>query len=265
VSGYRGALLVIVAGVLTFGIVLTLLEAAGSAAAPNDALVLEAPTPSPTLVPRPTDAVNVAADDRAIAVPIAGSEALLRSVRPGDRLDVLASLSSPDDGRPVTSVVVRGATVLRAPTDAGDPLLLQVPATDTTALAHLVLSGTRLGFTLWPTNATPPPPQPLDERTARALLGLTPLPAPTSVPVPPTPAPIASTAAPQPAVAPQTAVPTPLDTVTGAFLYQAQDGDTWDSVATTFKLTPGELRQWNNVAPDASLAPGVLVIVPRKP
>jgi hypothetical protein len=259
VSSYRAAIAVICAGLLTFGIVYTLLEVSRSSAAPNEAVII--PTLAPTAVVRATDAIPAAANQRVVAVPIVGSESLLRGAHPGDRLDVLASLSSPDDGRPVTSVVVRGATVVREPTGS-EPLLLQVAPQDAIALAHLVLGGTRLGFTLWPANASPPSPQAIDERTARTLLGL-PAPAtPTLAAIPTTPA----TPAPQPAAPNAAATPTPvLDTVIGAFIYQTQAGDTWDSIAETFKLTPTELRQWNNAAPNAALEPGALLIVPRKP
>jgi LysM repeat protein len=252
-SSYRAALIVVCAGLLTFGIVYTLLEVSRSAAAPSDVIIV--PSPSPAPIARPTDAVPVDAGERVVAVPVTGSESLLRGVQPGDRLDILASLSSPDDGRPVTSVAVRGATVVRPPSGS-DPLLLQVSPPDAIALAHLVLGGTKLGFTLWPQNASPPPPQPMDERTARILLGLASLATPTAVAPAPTSIAPAATAPP---------TPTPvLDTVVGAFIYQTQNGDTWDSVASTFKITPNELRQWNNAASNATLDPGALLVVPRK-
>jgi LysM repeat protein len=248
---YRAALVVVCVGLLTFGVVYTLLEVSRSSAAPNDVVIVV--TPTPLAIARPTDAVSVDAGQRVVAVPIMGSESLLRGVHPGDRLDILASLSSPDDGRPITSVIVRGATVVRPPS-ASDSVLLQVSPLDAIALAHLVLGGTRLGFTVWPQNASPPAPQAIDERTARTLLGLAPL----ATPAPP-PAPTAG-ARPAP---PATATPV-LETVVGAFIYQTQAGDTWDSVAATFKLTPTELRQWNSAASNANLDPGALLIVPRK-
>lgn len=249
---YRAALVVICSGLLSFGVVYTLLEVSRSAAAPNDLVVVGTPEPSPE--PRPTDALLVEAGQRAVAVPSAGADALLRGVHPGDRLDILASLSSPADGRPITSVVVRGATVLRPPS-GGDALVVEVPAADAIALAHLVLNGTQLGFTVWPANAAPPSPRPIDERTARVLLGLTPATTPTAVAAAPTPAPPAPVATPTPE----------LETVVGAFIYQAQAGDSWESIAATFKLSPNELRQWNNAAPNAGLEPGALLVVPRKP
>lgn len=115
---------------------------------------------------------QLAGDQVAVGVPIGGSEALLRDVQPGDRLDVLASLAAGQDGQPVTAVIVNGATVLR-PANSSDPLLLAVPTSDALMLAHLVLGGTHLGYLLWPTQATSvPEPQPLAEPTARALLDL---------------------------------------------------------------------------------------------
>jgi hypothetical protein len=256
-SSYRAALIVICAGLLTFGIVYTLLEVSRSSAAPSDVILM--PTPSPAPITRPTDAVPVAAGARVVALATTGAESLLRGVHPGDRLDVLASLSSPNDGRPITSVVVRGATVVRAPS-AAEPLLVQVSPADAIVLAHMMLGGTRLGFTIWPQNASPPAPQPIDERTARTLLGLEPPATATTIAVAvATPAPPPSTAP----VAAATATPV-LDTVVGAFIYQTQAGDTWDSIAATFKVTPTELRQWNNAATNSALEPGALLVVPRK-
>ncbi len=111
-------------------------------------------------------------DQVAVGVPIGGSEALLRDVQPGDRLDVLASLAAGQIDQPVTAVIVSGATVLR-PASSSDPLLLAVPASDALMLAHLVLGGTHLGYLLWPAQAiSVPEPEPLAEPTARALLNL---------------------------------------------------------------------------------------------
>jgi len=47
-----------------------------------------------------------------------------------------------------------------------------VSGPDAIVLAHLVLGGTHLAFTVWPDGGNPPRQQPLDEQTARALLGL---------------------------------------------------------------------------------------------
>jgi hypothetical protein len=241
------------AGLLTFGVVFTLLQVTRSAAAPSQAVA--EPSPTHTQLVKATDSVatQLPGGQLAVGVPISGSEPLLRDVQPGDRLDIVASVPSPDDGRPLTGVVVRGATVLRQGTSS-DPLLLEVSADDATALAHLVLGGTRLGYTVWPSNGgIPIEPRPLDERAARAALGLSalatvvPTPAPTRV-IPPAPA--AATALP----------------IRGAgFLYQAQPGDTWDSVAATFSISAALLRQWNEAPPEAGLGPGTLLFIPRTP
>jgi hypothetical protein len=214
----------VVIGVVTFGVVFTLLQVKRSDAAPGQAAVVAQPTHAPLLPTLAADSLAPALTlgRSAVGVPVVGSETLLRELQPGDRLDVYASLSSPPDGRLMTAVVVRGATVLRQ-SSIGEPLLLDVEARDAIVLAHVVLSGTRLGYAVWPAGGgSPAEPPPLDERTARALLGLSP------IAVPPTP------------------------------------GDTWDSVAAIFSLSPAELRTWNEAPPDAALAPWSLLFIPRQ-
>ena len=249
----RAAMVIVSAGLLTFGVVFTLLQVTRSAAAPSQFV----PEPAPTLTQlvRATDSLSAQLVDGqlAVGVPITGSEPLLRDVQPGDRLDVVASLPSPDDGRPVTGVVVRGATVLRQGTPS-DPLLLEVSPDDAMALAHLVLGGTRLGYTVWPSNGSAPTePQPLDERAARAALGLVPVATvvPTAAPAAPVPLPAQTS--------------TPLPASGAGFLYQAQPGDTWESVAATFSISAALLRRWNEAPPDAGLGPGTMLFIPRTP
>jgi len=126
----RPVFFVVGAGLLTFAVVFMLLAFSRSVAAPSQNVV--APTREPTpVVTLAADSLapRLAANQVALGVPTSGSEALLRDVQTGDRLDVLASLPSPVDAQPLTVVVVRGATVLRAPT-AGDPLLLSVSGSD---------------------------------------------------------------------------------------------------------------------------------------
>jgi hypothetical protein len=228
---------------LTFGVVFTLLEVTRSAAAPSPSLPVPIASPTPVQPVVDSLAQRIGAGRSAVGVPIVGSELLVRDLQPGDRVDVLASLASPDDGRPVTAVVVRGASVLRQAT-TGEPLLLEVPPPDAMLLAHLVLSGTRLGYSVWPASGeSPPQPRPLDERTARALLGLPPLP---------------GTSKPQAKPSPEPGL------LESGFLYQVQPGDTWDSVAAIFDVSPAELRLWNELPPDAHLDTWSLLFIRRK-
>src|SRR6266567_2840065 len=151
----RAGLVIVCAGVLTFGVVFTLLQVGRSEAAPGQLVM--APTPTVVLRALAKDSLagKMVAGTVAIGVPITGSDVLLRDVQAGDRLDVLASLPAPGDGRPVTAVVVRGATVL-VPATTNDPLLLQMSTPDAMAVAHLVLGGTRLGYIVWSANGSSP-------------------------------------------------------------------------------------------------------------
>jgi LysM repeat protein len=229
----RAPLAILAAGLVTFGVVFTLLEFSPSAAQAPPAE--PSPSPTPTLVAAGDSlAPRLAPGDVALGVPTGGSEALLRGVQPGDRLDILASLTSP----PVTTVLVRGATVVE-PATPNTPLLLEVAAPDGIVLAHAVMSGTRLGFVLWPAGAVPPP---VDAATARDALSVTvtvtPTPTSAAPPVRPTPGP------------------------GSGFLYQVQPNDTWDTIASTFDIPVAELRQWNE-SPSDQPTPGSLVFIPR--
>ena len=248
-------------------------------------------------------APSLPAGQMAVGVPSAGAEALLLGAQRGDRLDVLASLPSPADSRPVTVVVVSGATVLR-PATPTDPLLLQVSASDAIVLAHLVVGGTHLVYTVWPDGGNPPRQPPLDERTARALLGLPPLATVSQPTAEPSPTPVPATPTVLPAVAPRLqtyavqageslyTVATRLGVNPGAlwwanrsvvdptvplgagttlqvplldgFLYQVQPGDTWDSVAATFGLPASDLWQRNELPENAALVSGMLVFIPSQ-
>jgi LysM domain len=254
VQGSRAALLMLVAGVLTFGTVFSFLQFSPSRAEPDQTEVTPPPS-STAVIAVATDSLarRIDAGDLAVGVPLGGSEALLRNVQPGDRLDIVANLVSPTDGQPLTAVVVRGATVLQ-PLSGSDPLLVEVAAPQAIMLAHLVMNGTHLGYLLWPAGATPADatPPPLDDRTLRDALGLQPTPAPTLVPVTPTGV--------------STQEPAPLATLQAApgsgFLYLVQPNDTWDSIATTFGRSVDQLRQWNE-ALDGDPVPGSLVFIPR--
>jgi LysM repeat protein len=195
--------------------------------------------------------------------------------------------------------VVNGATVLQ-PVSAGGPLLLKVSAPDGIALAHLVLGGTHLSFSLWSSDSAPPTLEPLDADAARARLGL-----PVATAAPTSAAPLAPTPTPAP-------VPTPptrstytvqegdtLESIAGrlgvdpgavwwsnrtlleagplapgmqlvvptinGFLYQVHAGDTWDSIAATFGLPSSLVEQLNQPALPASAQPsaGTLIFIPR--
>jgi hypothetical protein len=233
---------------LTFGIVFTLLQVTRSDAAPSQSVVVPSPTPAPGSFGADSLSARLRSDRSVVGVPILGSEPLLRDLQPGDRLDVLASFAVPEDSRSVTAVVVRGATVLRQAITT-DPLLLEVAAPDALVLAHLVLGGTHLGYAVWPAAGSPPESRALDERTARELLGLSPL--RTAIATP-----ITASVAPTPIAI---AVPPG-----SGFLYQVQAGDSWDSVAAIFGISASELRRWNEAPADAGIIPGALLFIPRQ-
>jgi LysM repeat protein len=166
-----------------------------------------------------------------------------------------------------------------------------------------VLSETRLTFVVWSSAGRPPAQQPLDERTARGVLGLPTLVA--AATVQPTPTPVPTPVSATPTAAPVLSAPTytvqagesmdsiaarlgvdpgalwwanrsdldPLaPLVAGArlrlppvqgFLYEIQPGDTWDSVATTFGASAAVLRLRNDMSADALLPTAGLVFIPR--
>jgi hypothetical protein len=246
----RAALLTVTAGVLTFVVVFALLQVTASGATPGP--VEPAAMAVPTALPRASDslAIKIAEGHSAVGLPVTGSELLLRDIQAGDRLDVLASLASPADGRLVTTAVVSGATVLRQLT-SGEALMLDVADPDAVVLAHLVLGGTQLGYAVWAAAVPSAPDQPpLDEATARARLGLPAIPTPVSGTV-------------QPTAGPR---PRSVDAILSAsgFLYQAQAGDTWASVAAIFQISANELQQWNEAPSGAPLVPGELLFIARK-
>ena len=246
------ALGIVVVGVLTFGVVFALLEFSSSAAAPSPASPTELPGSTPTSVTAPDSLEpRLASENLAIGVPTAGYEVLLRDVQPGDRLDVVASLTTPQSGKAVTAVLVRGATVVRPP-GPSDPLLVQVAAGDALMLAHVMLRGTHLGYVLWPAGTSLPaaPAPAIDDRTAREALGLN---TPTSVPAATLTVPVST----------PTPAPTAPARPASGFLYQVQSDDTWDSIAATFGLSVDQLRQWNESTADSAPTPGSLVFIPR--
>jgi hypothetical protein len=246
-SSRRSALIILLAGFVTFGVVFMLLEFSRSQAAPTETLATPPPVSTAAAVAADSITPGLRDGELAVGVPIAGYEVLLRDVQPGDRLDILASLSSAKDSQPITAVVVRGATVLRLAT-ATDTLLVEVAGRDALALAHLVLSGTRLGYVVWAPGAVSDGSQTsmLDETTARRLLGLS--------------GPSATAATPEPRPTP---LPTYVPRTDSGFLYQVQAGDTWSSIAATFGRSVEQIRTWNEASNDADPVPGRLVFIPR--
>ena len=289
---YRVALILLGAVLLTFGAVFGLLQVSRSTAASDLPVVVSTPAAVPLSPASDSAATAMSAGMIAVGVPSAGSEQLLAGVQPGDRLDVLASLPSPSDNRPVSAVVVSGATILR-PATTTDPLLLAVSGSDAIVLAHLVLGGTHLAYTVWPNGGNPPSQQPLDERTALALLGLPSLSSPATSPL----VAVAPTATPRPETytvvdgeslysvasrlgvdsgalwwANRSLIDPTVPLVAGTqlqvpqftgFLYQVQPGDTWASVAATFGMPAADLWTRNELTENATLASGMLLFIPR--
>jgi LysM repeat protein len=173
-------------------------------------------------------------------------------------LNVLASLPEADSGRPVAAVVTRGATLVQ-PVASDAPLLVEVAPTDAVVLAHLVLGGTQLSYAVWPQGMAPPEVPPVDERTARALLGLPPRTTPTSEPTvapPATPTPVATP------TAPTTPMPIPQG---AADRYVVQPGDTLASIAEQLGIELSRLRAANPSVPDSEPLPaGMQLVVPQE-
>jgi len=248
-------LAIFVLGLLTFGVVFSFLAFSPSRAESGEAAPAEQPTQPALSVATDSLESRITSDDLAVGLPIAGSEALLRNVQPGDRLDIVASFPAPANGQPLTAVLVRGATVVQSATQT-DPLLVEMAAPDAVMVVHVLLRGTHLGYVLWPANGSLPAatPQPVDDRTARNALGLS---QPTAV-ASPTVAPTATV--PPPTLAP--ALPTSLVRPTSGFLYQVQPNDTWDSIAAIVGLSVDDLQQVNESASNEPV-PGTLVFIPR--
>jgi hypothetical protein len=271
-------LAVLVLGLLTFGVVFSFLAFSPSRAEPGQTVPTETSTPRPLAVAADSLEPRIAPDDLAVGVPIAGSEALLRNVQPGDRLDIVASFAAPANGQPLTAILVRGATVLQ-PANQVDPLLLEMPAPDAIMVVHVLLRGTHLGYILWPANGSlaAATPAPIDERAARDALGLSqPTPGPTAFapgatsiaggqptgPPSATALPLAQPTAPPTATPAPAGLATPLIRPASGFLYQVQPDDTWESIAGIFGLSVDDLRQVNESA-SAQPVPGTLVFIPR--
>ncbi len=243
--------LIPIAGVVTFAVVYIVLQL-GLRLAPAGVGVA---TPAPVL--RDSLATRLGDGQVAVALPVSGAQTLVIGLQPGARLDVLASVPESATGRPLTALVTRGATVVQ-PVTSSDPMLVSVDPPDALVLAHLVLGGTPLTYTVWAGGVAPVESPPLDEGTARAMLGLpapTRTPAPTAVPAP--------TLAPAPtATAVPTAVPPRLNAV--ADRYIVQPGESLPSIAAQIGIDAERLRAANpDVPPEGELPPGMQLVVPQ--
>jgi hypothetical protein len=243
-------LLIAVAGLATFVVVYAVVQIGLRSPAPQSV----PPPPKPA----ETTATRLASGHVAVALPTRGAEALVRGLEPGARLNVLASMANPDTGRPLTAVVTRGATIVQ-PVTTSEPMLVSVEPIDAIVLAHLVLGGTQLSYAVWPGGVAPDEVPAIDERTARALLGL---PAPTPTPVPATPTAV-STPVPPP---PPTAGPTPRPVVVSplADRYVVQPAETLPSIADQLAIPVERMRAANpDVPPVGELPPGMQLVVPQ--
>jgi hypothetical protein len=237
-------ILIPLAGLATFVAVYVVLQPGASRPAPV----------APTAAPTPVNALatRLDADHVAVGLPTGSAAPLVTGLAPGARLNVLASLQDPDTGRPLTAVIARGATVIQADRE---PLLVSVDPSDAIALAHLVLGGTSLSYAVWAGGQPPADTPPMDERTARALLGL---PAPTPTPSPePTQPPATATPVPSP-------TPLPVRTSAAADRYVVQPGDTLSSIAVQLGIDRQRMHEANpNVSETEELPAGMQLVVPQ--
>ena len=90
---YRAALLIIGIGLLTFGAMFTLLQVTRSEAAPSQSAAALA-LPADNALAVSSFALRMAPGEIAVGLPSCGSEPVLRTLQPGARIDVLASLPS---------------------------------------------------------------------------------------------------------------------------------------------------------------------------
>ena len=105
---------------------------------------------------------RIAAGKVIIGVPALGQEALLLELRPGDVVNVSAILPGGSGQTSTGGTVVDRATVLRQAGRSGAPLLLEVSAEESLALAHLIGRGARLTYALWSSGPTSSPVPPRD-------------------------------------------------------------------------------------------------------
>jgi hypothetical protein len=255
-----GPIAIVGVGLVTFAIVFVTLQLTGA-----EPRVLPPPQPvsAPTAGPGPavdSVAARIPPNQVAVGVPTAGWEPLLRSVRVGDRLNVMASLASPDanSSGPVTAVVISGARVLQ-PASPDAPMLLEMPPSDAVVVAHLVLGGTPLAFAVLPAGGTPSGSKQLDEDATRNRLGLAPRPSPTPAPLP---TPVLEPTPTVPASAPREekdAGPAPLPD-----RYVVQPGQTLSGIAAELGVDEGALWWANRQLIDPNyLMAGMELVVPK--
>jgi hypothetical protein len=222
-----------------------------------------APVTPPTLTTdRAVDSITprIGAGLVALALPF-GTEPVLRVVLPGAHVNVLASVTEPGRTRVLSTVIARGATVVQ-PASQTAPVLVEVEPADAVVLAHLMLGGAPLSVAVWPGDVPPPEELPLDERSARALLGLPARPTPTPEPTATlilTATPVAPTSTPVPQ-------PTPTAQPSGppADRYVVQPGETLTSIADQLGVDLGRLRTVNPNLPDTEpLETGMQLVVPQ--
>lgn len=140
------ALVAIGVGVLCFGLAFLILAFIQARDVPDATL----PPEAGGIRPQASLAERIASDKVAVGVPSSAQDVLLSETRPGDRLDIIALLGGRPGEAPLTAVVVRGATVLSAPTgNQGGPALLEVSPEEAVVLGHLTQGGVRLTYALW--------------------------------------------------------------------------------------------------------------------
>lgn len=106
-----------------------------------------------------------------VVVPVGALEPLTSSVVLGDRLEIIALVPN-DRDTPQAAFVVHGATLRgRSPGASAGALLLEVTPDEAIILGHLMQSGARLSYALWPANGAPPDVPPVDIGTLRSRLG----------------------------------------------------------------------------------------------
>jgi len=113
----------------------------------------------------------IAAGKVGVVVPVGALEPMTSSVVLGDRFEIIALVPN-DRDTPQAAVVVHGATLRgrSTPASAGS-MLLEVTPDEAIILGHLMQSGIRLSYALWPANGAPAEVPPVNIGTLRDRLG----------------------------------------------------------------------------------------------